>query len=122
MPEIDDERSLADAIPAPSPVVDATPAVSAEDFDFEDFLAGARPTRRAAKLYMRADLIGELEELAQTIEADGGDPGDDPRFRELYETFHASGRWFTVEKKSGEWETKHRKDTARRLGLKLDKV
>jgi len=121
MPDFDDERSLADATPAEPTIKDVPVDVTPEDFDFEDFLAGARPTRRAAKLYMRADLVGTLEELAQTIEADGGDPGDDPRFRELYETFHASGRWFTVEKKSGEWEKATRKASAKHLGIKLDK-
>ena len=122
---IDDERSLADVAPeatSPAPsIIDATPDVAAQDFDFEDFLAGARPTRRAAKLYKRADLIGGLEELAQTLEANGKDPGADPKFRAMYDAFHASGRWFTVEKKSGEWEAKFRKDTARRLDIKLAK-
>lgn len=118
-----EERSLADA-PEVKPedlIIDTTPDVPVEDFDFAEFLHGARPTRRSAKLYMRADLIGELEELAQEIEAAGGDPSEDPKFRELYETFHASGRWFTVEKKSGEWETKFRQDTINRLGIKVDK-
>lgn len=125
MPE---ERSLADApapdstSPEPGLVVDTTPDVSVEDFDFfADFLSGARPTRRSTKLYMRADLIGQLEELVQEIEAEGGDPSEDPKVRDLYETFHASGRWFTVEKKSGEWETKFRQDTINRLGIKVDK-
>src|SRR5690349_14432719 len=119
MPEFDDERSLADTAPEPQTIKAVPVEVAPEDFDFDEFLAGARPTRRAAKLYMRADLVGALEELAQTIEADGGDPGEDERFRALYEQFHASGRWFTVEKKSGEWLREFRKETAYRLHIRL---
>jgi len=119
-----EERSLADA-PAQEPkvedlIVNTTPDVSVEDHDFAAFLAGARPTRRSAKLYMRADVVGQLEELVQEIEATGGNPADDPKFRELYDTFHSSGRWFTVEKRSGEWETKFRDEVVKRLGIKLD--
>jgi hypothetical protein len=118
-----EERSLADEpeVKVEDLIVDTTPDVPLEDFDFAEFLHGARPTRRSAKLYMRADLIGQLEELIQDIEAEGGDPAEDPKVRELYDTFHSSGRWFTVEKKSGEWETKFRQDTINRLSIKVDK-
>lgn len=118
-----EERSLADE-PEVKPedlIVDTTPDVPVEDFDFPEFLHGARPTRRSAKLYMRADLVGQLEQLIHDLEAAGDDPAEDPKVRELYDTFHASGRWFTVEKKSGEWETKFRQDTINRLSIKVDK-
>lgn len=120
MSAIDDERSLADSLPEPT-IKEVPVEVTPDDFDIDDFIAGARPTRRAAKLYMRADLVGPLEELAQTLEANGEDPGEDERFREMYEAFHASGRWFTVEKKSGDWEKQFRKDTAYRLHIRLGK-
>lgn len=133
MSEPIDERSLADALPVADPeatgnstgsqVVDSTLAVSVEDFSFEDFLAGARPTRRSTLLYMRADLIGPLEELAQRIETtDDGAEADRlvAQFQPLHQQFRDSGRWFTVEKRSSEWERKFRTDTAVRLGIKLD--
>lgn len=118
-----EERSLADEpeVKVEDLIVDTTPDVPVEDFDFAEFLFGARPTRRSTKLYMRADLVGQLEELIQDLEAAGDDPATDPKVRELYDTFHASGRWFTVEKKSGEWETKFRQDTINRLSIKVDK-
>lgn len=120
-----EERSLADEpTPETNPedlIVDTTPDVPVEDFDFAEFLSGARPTRRSAKLYMRADLVGQLEERIQDLEAAGEDPNEDPKVRELYDAFHNSGRWFTVEKKSGEWETKFRQDTIDRLSMKVDK-
>lgn len=118
MADFDDERSLADI--APDPVVVPTPEIPAEDFDVDAWLSGVRPTRRAVKLFARADLVGDLEEMMQEIEARGDDPAEDDAFVALYEQFHASGRWFHVEKRSGEWEKKFRKDTAKRLRIKLD--
>jgi hypothetical protein len=128
-----DERSLADDVATPaaaqlepsltdttSTIVDSSPDVTVEDFDFEAFLTGARPTRRAAKLYARADLVGTLEERMQELEAEGIDPADDDTFCRLYQEFHDSGRWFHVEKRSSEWERDFRAKTAERLGIKLD--
>lgn len=118
-----EERSLADAAEAQDEpkVVDASLAeVSVEDFDVDAFLDGVRPTRRAVKLYQRADLVGPLEERVQELETAGEDPEQDEQVKALYAQFHASGKWFTVEKRSSEWERKFRKDTARALDITLD--
>lgn len=126
------ERSLADVPAEPQTeqdpqVVDSTQDVKAEDFNFADFVAGARPTRRAALLYMRADLVGALEELVQRIEEAHAEEDEDlaaeleAKAGPLWQEFHDSGRWFHVEKRSSEWERKFRADKAAELGITLDK-
>lgn len=121
---IEDERSLADEAPALPPVEDDTPDVTPEDFTFDDFLAGARPTRRRARLFMRADLIADMEQLADEIgDLDEGDERVAPlveRYEQVKADFDASGRWFSVEKRSSEWVAKFRRDTAKRLDIALD--
>ncbi len=103
-------------------VKDTSADVEVEDFDFDAFLAGVRSTRRSTKVYARADLVATMEELAQAYE-DSTVAAERTRiineFDKARDDFHASGRWFTVEKRSGEWVEKFRADTAKRLGLNL---
>jgi len=44
-------------------VEDITETVTPEDFDFDAFVAGVRPGRRAVRVTMRADLVAETEQL-----------------------------------------------------------
>lgn len=115
-----DDRSLADDLtPAIDEAVDVTPGVDAEDFDFEAFLSGVRPTRRAVKVYARADLVAQMEEVA------GGYRDDLPaqakkkvlaEVTRLRDEFEASGRWFVAEARSSEWVEKFREDATKKAG------
>lgn len=102
--------------------VDVTPDVKAEDFDWDAFLHGVRPTRRAVKVYQRADLVAVMEEAA------GGYRDDLPaaekrKIRDevlrLREQFEASGRWFVAEARSADRIDKVRQDAADRHGITL---
>lgn len=102
------------------PSVDVSPDVDAEDFDFGAFLDGVRATRRAVKVYARADLVAQMDEVA------GGYRDDLPaqakkkilaEVTRLSEEFEASGRWFVTEARSKEWIDDFRAKTARRLGV-----
>lgn len=125
-----DESSLGDEGPdfvqaVSDAVVDTTPDVSADDFDFEAFLQGARPSHRSVRLYMRPDLVATMEELADRLQAAGDTiEDDDPLLAEFLATkqaFYASGRWFTLEGRSGEWIDATRKTMAAKYGLKVEK-
>lgn len=115
-----EDRSLADeAKQGHDDIVDASPAIDAEDFDFEEFLSGVRPTRRAVKVYARADLVAQMEEVA------GGFRDDLPaqakkkvlaEITALREQFEASGRWFVAEARSAEWVEKFREDASKTAG------
>lgn len=91
-------------------VVDITRDLDPEDFDFDEFIAGVRPGRRAVKVTMRADLAAELDHIVHRVE---GLPADmEPGEREaaeaaLLEEFEAvkaqilaSQRVFVVEARS----------------------
>lgn len=119
------DESLGDAAVE---TVDVTPEIDAEDFDFESFLAGARPTRRAVKIYRRADLVAAIEEAAGPLlqrEDDDHRPlnaAEKKAAKEvarLREEFEASGVWFVAEARSRDWQTKTREEIAKRLGLDL---
>lgn len=114
-----DDETLASA---PVETVDVTETQTVEDFDFESWLAGARPTRRAVKVYGRADLVAQMDEVA------GGYRDDLPAARKreiageverLKGEFEASGRWFVLEARSSEWQDRFRKDTAKSLGVDI---
>lgn len=118
----DDTPDLVDATVDDTPVVDTTPPIDADDFDFGEFLDGARPNHRSVKLYMRPDLIGRMEELAAQIVDDHNVGDDDPRvaeFTSTREAFLDSGRWFTVQARSGEWVEAKRKALAKRFGCEI---
>lgn len=103
----------------PEAPVDVTPEVDVEDFDFEAFLSGVRATRRAVKVYARADLVAQMEEVA------GGYRENMPaaakkkilaEVTRLRDEFEASGRWFVAEARSSEWVEKFREDATQRAG------
>lgn len=112
------ERSLADAATS----VDVSPAVTPATFNFDDWVAGVRPTRRKIKLFPQAHLVARLDELAEAIDATPEGEDVDPlidEFEAVRKQFR-DGVWFTVEKRSSESVLANRKALAKRLGIKLD--
>ncbi len=109
-------------------VKDTSPEVTPATFDSGAFLAGVRPTRRSVQIVERADLLGDMERLAQLYgEADDADDDEacerlHAEFEQVAERFHGSKRWYTVEKRSSEWIEKFRKDTAEEHGLDVGKT
>ncbi len=88
---------------------DTSPEVTPATLDSSAFLAGVRPTRRSVEIVERADLVGDMERLAQ-LYAEADEADDDEACERLateFETvsaaFHSSKRWYTVEKRSSEW-------------------
>jgi hypothetical protein len=113
-----DEKSLAEVS-----TVDTTPTITPEDFSFEDFLEGVRPTRRSVLLYPRGDLIARMDEIATLIETADDDANVDDlidEYEQVKKQFR-QGIWFTLEKRSSEWAEKFRVDTEKSLGLKRSK-
>lgn len=136
MTDMRDESALGedtDLVPEPGqPVppendvelVDVSPPLDPEDFDFDAFLEGARPFRRAVRLFMRADLIAEMDELAGQI--NNAPQGADTtklvtQFYATKDAFYASGRWFVLEARSPEWVEAARKELAKEFGLSIKK-
>ena len=118
MSAIDDQPLASD------PSVDIFEAPTVTDFDFQSWLEGVRPTRRAVRLYARADLIGRMEEVAGEA-ADAEKLGDSDalaglvdEMETLRETFDASARWFVVEARSPEWVDDFHRIRARDMGIK----
>lgn len=110
-----DERSLADV-----QLVDSTPALTPQEFSFEDFINGVRPPRRSVLLFPRGDLIARLDEIATTIERAPETENVDGLIDE-FERVKAEfehGQWFTLEKRSSEWVEKFRLDAEKQLGMK----
>lgn len=113
-----------EAFHRPDESVDTSlPDVKVEDFDAGAFLAGVRSTRRSVQVVERGDLVGDMERLAHQY-ADADEADDDAaceriaaEFDKVAAQFHASKRWFTAEKRSGEWVDGFREDVATRLGL-----
>lgn len=128
-----DESALGDdhadlvgtAPPLEDAVVDTTPPLDAETFSIDEFLQGVRPNQRSVKLYMRADLIGALDELGEQIEKLPDDTDDATlealvkRFNETRDAFYASGRWFTVRSRSQEWLNAITKTIAQEFGVAI---
>lgn len=137
MTDMRDESALgedADMVPEPGQrtegepqaveLVDVSPELDPEDFDFDAFLEGARPFRRAVRLFMRADLIAELDELGARIM--NAPKGTDTkalvaRFDSIKAAFYASGRWFVLETRSAEWVEEQRRTMVKEFGLSLKK-
>lgn len=116
MPKIDDEP-----LGGPDYSTDATaPLPEPEEFDFAAWLAGVRPTRRAVKLYARADVLARMEEISQLVEdADDEQAGAlVDEFDALKAAFENSGRWFVVEARSSEWVEDFRRVYKRDHGIK----
>lgn len=112
------ERSLADVDTS----VDVSPAVTPQNFDLEQWVAGVRPTRRSVKLYPNAHLVARMDELADRIDntPDGAEVDAlIDEFDQLRKQFR-DGVWFTVEKRSTEWVAALRKRVAKANGIKLD--
>lgn len=99
-----DEELLSGDEPAS---VDVTPELDPEDFDFDAFVEGARPGRRAVTVTMRPDLMGERDQIALRAQELGDNDEDEDeaedlltRFREITEQIKASQRVFVVEARS----------------------
>jgi hypothetical protein len=121
--EIDDDTPLSVA-PEPSAFVrDTTRPLDAATFSPLAFLDGFRPTRRTVKLHERADLIGDLDEIANRIDSLPEDADVDDliaEFHRVRDIFQASVCFWTVERRSSEWVTERWATYAREHGIKLD--
>lgn len=96
--EVDDDALGAD-------VTDVTPETTPEDFDFDEFVSGVRPGRRAVRVYGRPDLMAELEQIKFRAEQLGDDDTEDAtdlmeQFREVTRQIKDSSRVFVVEARS----------------------
>lgn len=99
------EEATLDESLAGDDVVDITEDVTPEDFDFDAFVDGVRPGRRAVRVTMRADLAAEIDQIA--IQADAlEDPNGEEaqtlldRFEQIKEQIAASQKVFVVEARS----------------------
>lgn len=86
-------------------VTDASSVLDAEDFDFDAFVEGVRPGRRAVRVTMRADLVAELDRLsiqAESLDKEDDDAADEllARFEEVKAQILDSQRTFIVEARS----------------------
>lgn len=136
MTDMRDESALGegtDMVPEPGQpalendveLVDVSPPLDPDDFDFDAFLEGARPFRRAVRLFMRADLVADLDEIsAQIVNApkDADTTSLVERFDAVKAEFYASGRWFVLESRSAEWVEAQRKLLAKEFGLSIKKT
>lgn len=116
-----DESSLADTPVdvSAAPIVDTTEVVTPQDFDMTKFIAGVRATRRSVKLFPNAHMVARMEEIAQQIDEADDDADVDAlivEFEQCKAAFH-DGVWFTIEKRSSEWEKAFKKRTLKKLGF-----
>lgn len=105
-----------DVLGSSTEVEDITEDVTPEDFDFDAFVAGVRPGRRAVRVTMRADLVAEIDKLAveaDTIEDSNGDEmwALYERLQDLKQQIFDSQRTFVVEGRSDH----RRREVAKRL-------
>ena len=120
------DESLADV--AVAETVDVSPEIDAEDFSWDDFLAGVRPTRRAVEVFARADLVAQMEEVAAPL-LRRADDDETPltaaekkiaaEVKRLRAEFKASGRWFVAEARSRERIAKVQEEAAARHGITI---
>jgi len=96
-------------------IEDITEDLSEEDFDFGAFVEGARPTRRAVTVTMRADLAADMDILVERVAA-AEKAGDTEEVEALVEEFEqvravflASRRRVIVEGRSHEWLVRQEK-------------
>lgn len=113
------DESLADG---PTETVDVSPALEPTDFDFEAFLQGVRPTRRAVRVYARPDLVAQMEEVAGTFR-DDLPAAQKKKVRDevlaLRAQFDASATWFVAEARSAERQERVRQESAKRHGFTI---
>lgn len=87
--------------------IDVTNLPEPEDFDFGEFVAGVRPTRRAVVLYQRNDIRADLDLLDDKIEMmrkSGEDTSEQEEIREgVAAELLGSGRMVIVEARSSDW-------------------
>lgn len=120
-----DDRDAPGAALTRDESIDTTPPTTPETFDSSAFLAGVRPTRRSVQIVERADLVSDMEQLQGAyIEADQADDDEAcdkiaAAFEQVAAVFHGSKRWYTVEKRSGEWLNKLRDDLIKEHDLDL---
>src|SRR5690625_519464 len=103
--DVDDEPLGTVAEPEEPESRDITREPDPEDFDFDEFIAGVRPGRRAVRVTMRTDLMGERDQIALRAQELGDDDEDEAealfaRFREITEQIKGSQRDFVVEARS----------------------
>lgn len=99
------EEAVVDESLAGDDVVDITHDLTPEDFDFDAFVDGVRPGRRAVRVTMRADLAAEIDQIAIQAEALEDPNGDEAqalydRFEQIQAQIVASQRMFVVEARS----------------------
>lgn len=82
--------------------------IDVDSFDLDEFIGGGTTTVRKVKLYQKADLIGEADQLKSQLEIASKTPAKQrsitdvspaklkQQIRTLYEEFEESGRWFKV--------------------------
>lgn len=94
-----------DVLGSSTEVEDITEDVTPEDFDFDAFVAGVRPGRRAVRITMRADLVADIDKIA--VEAESVEDSNGDEMWELYERLQEtkqqiwdSQRTFVVEGRS----------------------
>lgn len=122
MPNHDDDAPLSSSVSIE--LADTSEPLSVEDFDLDAFIDGMRPTRRSVKLHERADLIGVMDSLANEIESAPESDNVDhliDAFTAARDTFLSSTALWTVEKRSTEWLTAQREQSAKAAGIKFDK-
>ena len=123
--DIDEDTPLSSPTVPAAFMKDATPEhLDPATFDLSAFIGGIRPTRRTVTLHMRADLVGEMDEIAQRIDGLPDGPEVDAlleRFEEARQGFLAATTYWTVERRSSEWLTKRWADYARANSITLDK-
>lgn len=100
-PDIKDQP-LGEEVP-----VDVTGELDAEDFDFDAFVEGVRPGRRAVRVTMRADLVADLDRIAIKAEALADPNGDEAQeladeFDRIKDQIRDSQRVFVIEARSDE--------------------
>ena len=86
-------------------VVDITNDLTPEDFDFDAFVDGVRPGRRAVRVTGRADLAAEVDQIAIQAEALEDPNGEEAqalydRFEQIQAQITASQHVFVVEARS----------------------
>lgn len=93
-----------DTAVAEGDIIDITEELNVEDFDFDAFVDGVRPGRRAVKITMRADLMLELDRIIAEYEATDKEDRDEEelltRFNAVKAEVIASQRLFVVEARS----------------------
>lgn len=100
---------------------DVTPELpEPEDFDVSAWLGGVRPTRRAVRLYGRADVLARMDEIVSLVNnLPDGEEVDAliDEFEELKTQYH-DGRTFVVEGRSPEWVEHFQRAALDAMGVK----